>query len=41
MFALLLYIVVVVLLCAAAIWVIGQLAPTHPPMLTGSSGWSG
>lgn len=29
----LLYIVVVVLLVAAAIWVIGYLAPQHPPII--------
>jgi len=26
-------VVVVVLVCAAALWVIGQLAPNHPPVI--------
>lgn len=30
---LLLTVVVIVLLCAAAVWVMGQLAPSHPPVI--------
>lgn len=26
-------VIVVVLLCAAALWIIGQLAPNHPPII--------
>lgn len=33
MFQLLFTIVVIVLLCAAAVWVMGQLAPSHPPIV--------
>jgi hypothetical protein len=33
MVQLLLTIVLLVLLCAAAVWVMGQLAPGHPPII--------
>lgn len=29
----LMIVVIVVLVCAAALWVIGQLAPSHPPII--------
>jgi hypothetical protein len=33
MIQLLLTIVLLVLLCAAAVWVMGQIAPGHPPII--------
>jgi len=33
MIQLLFTIVVIVLLCAAAVWILGQLAPSHPPIV--------
>jgi hypothetical protein len=33
MITLLLYIVMVVILCAGAVWVMGQIAPSHPAII--------
>lgn len=33
MFQLLLTIVVIVVLCGGAVWVLGQLVPSHPPIV--------